>query len=445
VGVVVLLPSRATSASLLTRLPFIRHFDERGLSDLAVLRDGRTRVVLVTAEPIDPWILERELVGLAEGDEDAARDMRRRLVCVVMSPGGATTVADAVLADLGAVDRLRHELRGTASGLLVNSDASEACDRLGEMLGVAVEQSPASLSAQWATKSGSKTLFREAGVPCARGGPEVVRGVADTMRAVRQLAAAAPGVERVIVKLDAAGFGAGVGNALVRVDALLRGGDLGGAVESMQQPWESYARELAAGGAIVEEFFPDLSSSPSAQGHIAADGSFELLAVHDQILASGEYRGCTFPVEPAVAAAAGEAIARIGQRLARHGVRGSFGVDFAVVDGQTYALEINVRKVGPSHVIKAVRALTATPGAYVHRRLRYPELFTALAPRTVIETLDRERLLYDRATRTGIILHVMGALHRYGYVETTALAPSPAEAQRLDERCEAALVAAASG
>lgn len=452
-GTLVLLPAREYGEILRERLPFSRHFGERGLADLTALRDRRRRAVLITAEPIDPWLVDRALEDLCKADVEVGGDMRRRLMCVVVRPQGTQPLADAVLANPAALTQLRAALGATASALLVNFAASDACDRLAQELGIAVEEGPAHQAARWGAKAGGKRLFREAGVLCTRGDPQVLRSGAEVMQAARQLAAADPALERIMVKLDAATSSAGAGNAVIRVDAIDDDADLWDVVESMRQPRDTYARDLARDGAIVEEFLPAIASSPSAQGYIGPDGAFELLAIHDQILASGAYGGCTFPVEPAVAAAVGEAMARIGPQLAGHGVRGSFGVDFAHASGRTYAIEINVRKLGPSHVIKAVRALAKgeaggagivdMPGAYVHRRLHHPEVLTALTPRTAFEALSDARLLYDPRTGTGALLHIPGALRRFGYVESTALAPDAAAARSLDEQVEATLVAAA--
>jgi hypothetical protein len=335
----------------------------------------------------------------------------------------------------------------------VNFTASHATDELAEQLGIPAEEAPVGLAERWGTKSGSKTVFRQAAVLCPRGDPDAVRSVAAATHAAQRLATADPPPERVIVRLNASAWGDGFGNAVVRCSTLLRTGDLQRSVETLAQPWQEYCQELADGGAIVEEYVPDGTCCPSAQGRIGRDGTIELLAVHEQILVAGEYLGCTFPAEQDVTVAISDAMTSVGVALARHGVRGSFGVDFIVSGGKAYATEINLRKVGPSHVIQAVHALilggSATgsivgmPGAYVHRRLHRPELFTALNPQSALAALRREGLSYDPRTRTGTLLHIMGALRPVGYVETTSVATTPAQARELDEQALAALTATA--
>lgn len=275
------------------------------------------------------------------------------------------------------------------------------------------------------------------------------------MRLARRLAAADPPAERVIVKLDSSEWASGIGKAVVCCGTLQRTGDLQRSVERLLQPWEDYSRALADGGAIVEEYVPGATSWPSAQGYVRSHGGVELLAVHEQILVEGEYLGCIFPVGQDVALEAGDALLRLGVALERRGFHGSFGVDFIVAAGRLYATEVNVRKVGTSHVIKAVhahigqeapgtsRSIMGMPIAYLHRRLHEPELLTALTPRSALGALHRHRLTYDRRTHTGTLLHILGALRPAGFVETTSIARTSVHASEIDEQATAVLTAAA--
>ncbi len=452
----ILLPSMSYSEGLLDAVPYVRYFGERSLCDLPALRDPRMRVVLVTAEQIDPWIIDNVLVELSDADDHLKRDMCRRLTCVVPQAGGRSPLADAVLADPHAMQQLHDAVRHAGSAVLVNFAASAMTDELARRLGVPAEEGPADLADRWGTKAGSKALFHESGVPCARGGLDVVTSVAAAQEAAQRLARADPPPERVMVKLNASDWGDGLGNAVVRCSRLLETGDLQRSVETLLQPWDTYCRELQDGGAIVEEYVDAATCWPSAQGRVDGDGVLHLLAIHEQILVAGEYRGCAFPVRPDLAHPLADAMARIGATLVGHGVRGSFGVDFIAANGRIYATEVNLRKVGPSHVIATLHALFAQregapgnggiiglPVAYVHRRLYRPEVLKTLTPQSALTALRRNGLAYDPATRTGALLHIMGGLADAGYVETTTLATSMPFATALDEQVEAALCAAA--
>jgi hypothetical protein len=68
-------------------------------------------IVLVTAEQIDPWILERTLADLSAGDERLQRDMRRRLRCLVAAARGRAPLAEGVLGDPATMAHLRNCVR----------------------------------------------------------------------------------------------------------------------------------------------------------------------------------------------------------------------------------------------------------------------------------------------------------------------------------------------
>jgi hypothetical protein len=450
----ILLPSLGYSEGLLEALPYTRYLGERSLSELETLRDPSMRVVLVTAEKIDPWIIDHTLADFSAGDEALQRDMHRRVACLVPDPSGAP-LADSVLADHRTMARLHDETRPPRSALLVNFAASQTIDELAEQLGVPAEEAPAGPAHRWGTKAGSKTLFREGGVLCPRGDLDVVRSVAAATSAAQRLAFADSPPERVIVRLNASTWADGFGNAVVRCSTLRRTGDLHQSIETLPQPWDAYCRELEADGAIVEEYIGNATCSPSAQARLGAEGELELLAAHEQILDAGEYLGCRFPIEHDTADVLLDAMTRVGTTLKSHGVRGTFGVDFIISGGRSYATEINLRKIGPSHVIQTIRALIGGAGAdrggailgmpvaYVHRRLHRPSLFTALTPQSAMAALRRDGLSYDRGTRSGTVLHIMGALGPVGYVETTSVATTPADARDIDERAVEVLSATA--
>ncbi len=138
----ILLPSMSYSEGLLDAVPYVRYFGERSLCDLPALRDPRMRVVLVTAEQIDPWIIDNVLVELSDADDHLKRDMCRRLTCVVPQAGGRSPLADAVLADPHAMQQLHDAVRHAGSAVLVNFAASAMTDELARRLGVPARRAP---------------------------------------------------------------------------------------------------------------------------------------------------------------------------------------------------------------------------------------------------------------------------------------------------------------
>jgi hypothetical protein len=184
------------------------------------------------------------------------------------------------------------------------------------------------------------------------------------------------------------------------------------------------------------------------------DGTVEVLATHDQILSSGQYWGCRFPASEKWRGEITRSVDRVSQTLAELGVRGTFGVDFvtSVTDG-LLAVEVNLRKVGPSHVLSYVESLVGSsadghsalqgetsPMHYLHRRVLQPEILCGEQPQVVVDRLRTAGLLYQYDTGEGVILHILGALLGCGYVELTSIATSGADATAIDEAALAVIL-----
>ena len=216
------------------------------------------------------------------------------------------------------------------------------------------------------------------------------------------------------------------------------------------ESWPSFGEKIAAEGAIVEELVRHPGAvSPSAQLRIAPGGRVEVLSTHDQILGGPDrqvYLGCRFPARDAYRAAVTAAARRVADVLAAKGVIGSFGIDFVVVpDGDRHAVylsEINLRLGGTTHPFWMARLVTGgaydeeqgellaggAPRSYVATdNLRSPAL-VGRRPAEVIDAVERLGLGFDAATGTGVTLHLLGALPRYGKMGAVCIGRSPEEA-----------------
>ena len=137
------------------------------------------------------------------------------------------------------------------------------------------------------TKSGSRKIFREAGVKDAMGF-EDVRTEADVIAALVELRRRRPGVRRAIIKLNES-F-SGEGNALCAVPPEPGKELVPETLQSLEfavptETHESYFEKLSAMGGVVEEFLDgSQKASPSAQLRTSPDGNVLLISTHDQIL-----------------------------------------------------------------------------------------------------------------------------------------------------------------
>jgi hypothetical protein len=308
------------------------------------------------------------------------------------------------------------------------------------------------------TKSGSRKVFREAGVRLPEGF-ENLRSEEDLVEALGALRRVRPRLRQAVVKLDES-F-SGEGNAIFRyppsegpvaIRAALR--DLSFAVAT--ETHQSFFGKFEAMGGIVEELleYPEFAS-PSAQLRIDPRGEVVLLSTHDQILGGPScqvYQGCRFPAAEPYRRLIQEAGHRVGTVLATHGVVSRFGIDFFAgrSSGQTeweiFALEINLRIGGTTHPFLALQFLTGgrldpETGAFqslggldkFYRstdNLR-SEAYKGLLPEDLIDITTSNRLHYSHGAETGVLFHMIGALSQFGKLGLTAIGNSPQQADAI--------------
>lgn len=439
---------------ILEEVPYLRYSAERSLCFLRDLRDPAVRMVVVTSEPVDPYTLEYHFRDVLRFDDPLIESARARLTLLTPRSHLSRPLDELVLGDDRVMDVLRSTARESEATTIAHFMASPSLERLAGEIGAGLEEGGHSFVARWGTKAGGKEILRRAGVPVPDGPTDVLHSEAEVARAAVRLAAGGRRPRRVLVKLNANTWTASIGNVLVDSAELRRTGDVVGSADVIRIPPDDLRRELAGDGAVVEEFVEEITSSPSGLGRVGPDGTVTVLACHDQVLDRGQYWGCRFPAADEWRPAIMDAVTRTGEVLARMGHRGTFGVDF-VVSGERgpLAVEINLRKVGTSHVLEYAEALVdgrvgddgllrrdgRQPVSYVNGRLLAPEVLRGIEPREAVERLRQEGLLYRRDTGRGVALHVLGALRTCGYVELTALGPTPEDAEACYKAAEAAL------
>ncbi|HKX76824.1 MAG TPA: peptide ligase PGM1-related protein, partial [Acidimicrobiia bacterium] len=366
---------------------------------------------------------------------------------------------DKILSRPLLIERLRSLIGDTRRALILPFMTTLGEVELAARLGVPVYGPDPSLAAL-GTKSGARRLFAEAGIPHPPG-QEAVHTIADLVEAIGKLAAANPGIEAAMVKLDdSAG---GLGNAVVRLQGVESETDLRRRIESLEvedsegSPEEFFA-ELETRGGIVEERItgPEVRS-PSAQLRANPQRQVEILSTHDQLLggATGQtFLGCRFPADQAYGALIARLAERIGWIVAREGVIGRFGVDFVVARrGESwypYAIEINLRNGGTTHPMLTMQALTGgefdpnegrfhtSQGERFYVATDHLESpgFAALTPDDILDYADEDRLGWDPDRLTGVALHLVSAVAVAGRLGLTAVGLDPDDAQSRLESAE---------
>ncbi len=453
----VVLYSMNYSEGLLRELPYVKYYGERGFSHLSALREPDTRVVLITSYPPEPRIIDWHLGDLFGLDDEQRAATKERLVLLSPESRAPVPLDVLVLDDPALLRRLREETADT-DAVLVNFASSANSDRLAKELGLPLEEGPFELSRHWGDKASGRALFAAEGIPAPRGESHLLTTMEEVVEAAMALVTGPQAADRVVVKLNDAGWGDGLGNVVFDGKRLRDTHDLFSSVESMLQGWPNIVREVAAGGAIVEEYYLNRTRSPSGQARIDRDGTVHVVSTHEQYTVADQYLGCDFPADDDLRPGMHDALVKVGRRLAESGVRGTFGVDFiGLDDGALLATEINLRKVGPSHAVAYAEAVVGSrvgpdgnlrfdgrPVYFSHRRIYQPERLRGLDPEAALQALAGEGLLYDHRTGTGAVLHILGGLAPVGYTESTCFGSTPAEATQLGERVLATLVRAAA-
>jgi hypothetical protein len=439
-GTLVVVPSLSLPQDELRRITGARCYEERLLFLLLTLRQPGVKVIYVTSAPIDPAIIDYYF-GFLPDPEDAAR----RLTLISLDTPHAQPLTRTLLSRPDAMARLRDAIDGDA--YMVPFVLSELEEQLASSLRVPL-YGPATALSYYGSKSGSREIGSEAGVPMARGFRDLY-SLEDIQDAIESL----PG-DRLIVKLNDAY--SGLGNAIVP-----RGDLPATSFAAEGETWETFAEKVRERGAVVEEFIEHRPlHHPSALARISPGGRYDVLATHDQVLGGPNnhvYQGCTFPAAPEYRAEVGESAQRIAKALAAKGVIGLFGMDFfAMKTDAGYAAllcEINLRIGGTTHPYGA--ALLTTGGTYdpgtgllmADGRAKY---YTATdncssgclrgsTPEKVLRTAERLGLGFDPATRTGNVFHLLGAIPEHGKLGFTSIADSREEADELHRETRRAL------
>ena len=438
-------------------------YEERLLCLLLMLRDPRLAMVYVTSSPVAPAIAEYYLSLLP-----AAARLSARGRLTLLSAGDRS--AGPLTAKLLARPRLLARIRRSAPqpAVLLPYMTTELERDLALALGMPLYGADPCLRGL-GTKSGSRKLFAQAGVPHPLGLANVT-GARAAVEAIMRLRAVKPELVEVLVKLDDGV--SGEGNAVVDLREL----PPPGADDERQRVAErlermvleargvsvdAYLDGLASRGGIVEERLlgPDLRS-PSVQLTITPTGDVEIVSTHDQILDGQRYVGCRFPAASPYAEPIARLALDVGRRLAGAGVVGRSAVDFVVQrdsDGRwrPYAVEINLRSGGTTHPLATLALLTGgaydartatftTPAGATKHYVATDHLADAslreLGRDGLLALLKSGRLGFDHARHRGVVFHMLSSLDELGLVGLTAIGDTAVQAQRCYDRAVAAVL-----
>ncbi len=453
---VLIIPSLTLDEEVLSKISGVHHYEERMLCMLLLLRMPNTEVIYVTSEPIAESIVDYYLHLLPGIPHQHAR---KRLTLLSCFDGSDKALTQKILGRPRMLSRIKAALGDPSLAHMTCFNVSEPERRLAATLGIPIYGCDPELQ-HLGSKSGSRKLFREAGLPIADGF-EDLSDERDVAQALAELKRRNPDLERAVVKLNE-GF-SGEGNAVfsfgdVQGDTVTsswiadRLPDLEFVAKSMD--WDLYRSKIGEMGGIVEAYIGGTEKRvPSVQYRIDPGGNMETISTHDQLLGGGNgqvFLGCSFPADREYRLEIQDSGLEVARLLHEHGVLGRFGIDFiSVRDGSSwrhYASEINLRKGGTTHPFIMLQFLT--DGTYdsetglfktSNGRARYyhatdnleSEHYRGLTPEDLIDIAVRNDIHFHSAEQRGVVFHLIGALSEFGKLGMVCVGDSHEEARQL--------------
>jgi hypothetical protein len=456
---VVIVPSLSLDREVLARISGVHHYEERMLCLLLLLRQPRTRIVYLTSRPIPEPIIDYYLHLLPGIPVQHARPRLTLLSCHDGSPVALTA---KVLCRPRLLQRVREAIPDLSTAHMTCFNVTELERTLAVRLGLPIYGCDPALL-HWGSKSGSRKIFREAGIALPEGS-EDLSATADFVEALAELKARRPKIRKAVVKLNE-GF-SGEGNAIFDYQGAPEGAGLSHwiqdrlphlAFEAKDMTWDLYEEKLAGMGGIVEEFIEGaVKRSPSTQFRVDPTGQVEPVSTHDQLLGgrSGQiFLGCRFPADDSYRLQIQESGFRAAHVLADKGVLGRFAIDFlSVRDGtewRHFAIEINLRKGGTTHPFLMLQFLTdgcydpqtgsfltpaGQPRCYYASDNLEAEHYKGLTPSDLIDIAALNGLHFNGACQEGVVFHLIGALSEFGKLGVLCIGPSHDRAEALYRR-----------
>jgi len=450
----VIVPSLTLDQSELRKLPGANFYEERLLFLLIRLRNPRARMVYVTSQAVHPIILEYYLQFLAGIPASHARS---RLTLLCADDASPRSLTEKILERPRLIERIRAGIVDPSRAYLTIFNSTPLERKLAVLLGIPLNGCDPNL-AHLGTKSGSRKVFREAGVDLPLG-TEDLHTQREVEDALLDLRGKRPTLRKAVIKLNDS-F-SGEGNAIFRFPEADTHGAVREALRHVEfsvptETPEAYFDKFARMGGIVEEFLEAKEKhSPSSQHRVSPHEESTAISTHDQILGgpSGQvFLGCSFPAHDDYRMKIQAVGQGIGAVLARHGVVSRFGVDYLVcrddpeAEWKVTALEINLRMGGTTHPFLALQFLTGggidpesglflSPSGHAKYYRATDNLnsesYRGLLPEDLVEILTVNKLHYSHGSESGVLFHLIGALSEFGKMGVTAIANSREEVDDL--------------
>jgi len=192
----VVVPSLTLDERELEKLDGANYYEERLLFLLIRLRNPQARMVYVTSRPVHPMILEYYFELLAGIPASHARS---RLTLLCAHDASPRSLTEKILERPRLIQRIRYGIGDPNRAFLTVYNATPLERRLAVLLGIPLNGVDPDLQ-HLGTKSGSRRVFREAGVDLPEGF-EDLRSREDLVAALTELGRKRPGIRKAVLNL----------------------------------------------------------------------------------------------------------------------------------------------------------------------------------------------------------------------------------------------------
>lgn len=485
---IVVVPSLSLDAEELRKIKGIEYYEERLLFLLLLLKNPTSEIIFVTSLPVRERIIDYYLQLLPGVPYSHAR--RRLHMFSTDDASCDKSLTQKVLERPALIKRMRAIIKNAEVAHLSVFNVTGLEKTLSVALGIPLlGAEPRHL--HFGTKSGSRKLFREAGV-LFPDGFEDLKTPCDMAEALAELRLRHEGLKRAVLKINE-GF-SGEGNAIYSYAPLEKymaslvkdRHELARAIldtlpehtkmQAENLSWEEFSHKFAQMEGVAEEFLEGCEKeSPSVQTRLTPLGEVQVISTHDQIMGGSDgqvFLGCRFPAAPPFCRPLSEGGLKIGNQLTKHGLCERVSIDYMAVPRDPmrrvssenpwdlYAIEINLRKGGTTHPFRTLQFLTdghynaeegifttpaQEPKYYIASDNLASSMYKGLLPEDVIDITTYANLHYNTASKTGVIFHIIGACSQYGKLGVTCIENTPERAQMLYEKTIATLNAECRG
>lgn len=458
------IPSLSLPNEVLDGIVGINHYETRSMWSVLRAMNPGTNVLFVTSEKINANSIDHLLNLLPNSEEVRDRIKFFHLENKKLSTNrNSSSLARRVLDCPEILEEIKNQIDPETT-YLDPFLSTEVEEKLGEYFGIPVlGVSPEFKYFQG--KSGNKKIFNDCLVPHAQGLSDI-NSLEQLYTAIETLWSENPHCQKMVLKLNEGV--SGNGNAILRLpiafseflaySSLERKIFLKACLELLEfqskvLDWESYCAQIPK-GMIIEVWLDGKKKySPSCQGVISPKGKVEILSTHEQILdqAGQTYLGCIFPAKWDYRQKIQSYTMRIGKEMAKKGIIGPYAVDFMVVDGNIFAIEINLRQGGTTHPYQLAKHLTSSRFDYRTGTLRtegnqkiyyqsndnwLDEKLKGKAISSLLDFMVQNHVTYNPLLKSGVIFHMLGTMKENGKIGFTVIGASYSHVESLKKNCE---------